>query len=75
MRAFTGRARKVLVLDLDNTLWGGIVGEDGFDGLQLGVGYKGRAYVELQRVARELMRRGAAGHQQSEQPRGCPRGR
>ncbi len=58
LRAFSGRARKVLALDLDNTLWGGIVGEDGVDGLQLGVGYKGRAYVELQRVARELMRRG-----------------
>jgi FkbH-like protein len=58
LRAFTGRTRKVLALDLDGTLWGGIVGEDGPEGIQLGVGYAGRAYVEVQRALRALLRRG-----------------
>jgi FkbH-like protein len=58
LRAFTGRSRKVLVLDLDGTLWGGIVGEDGPQGIQLGVGHHGRAFVHVQRAVRELMRRG-----------------
>jgi FkbH-like protein len=58
LRAFTGRVRKVLVVDLDDTLWGGIVGEDGPDGIQLGVGYRGRAFVNLQRALRDLARRG-----------------
>lgn len=58
LRAFTGRVRKVLVVDLDDTLWGGIVGEDGPAGIHLGAGYKGRAYVQFQRALRELSRRG-----------------
>jgi FkbH-like protein len=35
-RGLYGRARKVLVLDLDNTLWGGVIGDDGVDGIQIG---------------------------------------
>jgi FkbH-like protein len=58
LRAFAGRTRKVLVLDLDETLWGGIVGEDGPEGIHLGVGYKGQAFVRLQRALRQLTRRG-----------------
>jgi FkbH-like protein len=58
VRAFTGRTRKVLALDLDGTLWGGVVGEDGPDGIHLGVGYRGRAFVQVQRVLRSLLRRG-----------------
>ena len=58
LRAFTGRTRKVLALDLDDTLWGGIAGEDGPEGIQLGVGHRGRAFVQLQRALRELARRG-----------------
>jgi FkbH-like protein len=58
LRAFCGRARKVLAVDLDGTLWGGIVGEDGAAGIRLGDGARGRAFVELQRVLRELTRRG-----------------
>jgi FkbH-like protein len=46
--------RKVLVLDLDNTLWGGVVGEDGVDGLALGQDYPGNAYLGLQRLALDL---------------------
>jgi FkbH-like protein len=58
LRAFAGLVRKVLVLDLDNTLWGGIVGEDGPDGIQVGGTYPGSAYRELQQVILQLHRRG-----------------
>jgi len=59
VRAVLGLARKVLVLDLDNTLWGGIVGEDGVDGLRLGVtDPEGEPHVELQHYARALRDRG-----------------
>jgi FkbH-like protein len=50
--------RKVLVLDLDNTLWGGIVGEDGVDGIALGTEWPGSAFVEFQLRLRELRRSG-----------------
>jgi FkbH-like protein len=36
VRALYGRSRKVLVLDLDNTIWGGVIGDDGVDGIQIG---------------------------------------
>lgn len=49
---------KVLVLDLDNTLWGGTVGEDGYAGLKLGTDYPGAFFRNLQRVALDLARRG-----------------
>lgn len=49
---------KVLVLDADNTLWGGVVGEDGFDGIALGPDYPGSAYVAFQRRILELQQRG-----------------
>jgi FkbH-like protein len=58
LKAFFGLARKVLVLDLDNTLWGGIVGEDGLHRLQLGSEYPGSAFLELQRVILSLHDRG-----------------
>lgn len=58
LQAFLGVARKVLVLDLDNTLWGGIIGEDGFHRIQLGSDYPGSAFVELQRVILGLHDRG-----------------
>ncbi len=54
-----GRSAKCLVLDLDNTLWGGVVGDDGLEGLVLGQGSAlGEAYVAFQDYARELSRRG-----------------
>ena len=49
---------KVLVLDADNTLWGGIVGEDGIDGIALGPDYPGVAYLEFQRRILDFQRRG-----------------
>jgi FkbH-like protein len=54
-----GRSRRVLVLDLDNTMWGGIVGDDGVEGLALGNGSPlGEAHSALQRMALSLKERG-----------------
>ena len=52
------RIRKCLVLDLDNTLWGGIIGEDGLDGIELGPEGIGRAYGEFQQVILALYEKG-----------------
>lgn len=55
----SGRARKLVVLDLDDTLWGGIVGEVGWEGVRLG-GHDaiGEAFVDFQRALKALTRRG-----------------
>ncbi|MHB8990331.1 MAG: HAD-IIIC family phosphatase, partial [Chloroflexota bacterium] len=58
LRAAQGLNRKCLVLDLDNTLWGGVLGEDGPEGIQLGAEYPGRAYVEFQEAILDLYHRG-----------------
>jgi FkbH-like protein len=58
LHALTGMVCKVVAVDLDNTLWGGIVGEDGLDGLSLDDEYPGAAYRELQRALLDLHRRG-----------------
>lgn len=55
--ALAGRSRKVLVVDLDNTLWGGVVGEDGVQGLKLD-GPEGEPFVEFQRYLKALKERG-----------------
>ena len=47
--ATLGLSKRCIVLDLDNTLWGGIVGEDGFNGIKLGSGPPGNAFVEFQK--------------------------
>ncbi|WP_394756021.1 HAD-IIIC family phosphatase [Rhodoferax sp.] len=57
-RALKGLSKKCLVVDLDNTLWGGVIGEDGIDGIQLGPTYPGSAFVEFQRAILDLYRRG-----------------
>lgn len=49
---------KVIVLDADNTLWGGVIGEDGLEGIALGPDYPGVAYVEFQRRLLEFQQRG-----------------
>jgi FkbH-like protein len=49
---------KALVVDLDNTLWGGVIGEDGMAGIQLGPEYPGAAYQEMQRALLDLHHRG-----------------
>jgi FkbH-like protein len=54
-----GRSAKCLVLDLDNTLWGGVIGDDGLEGIKLGQGSAvGEAYVGFQSYVRDLARRG-----------------
>jgi FkbH-like protein len=58
VKAVLGLNKKCIVLDLDNTLWGGIVGEDGFEGIKLGDDPIGRAYVEFQRHLLALNQRG-----------------
>ncbi|HJQ62532.1 MAG TPA: HAD-IIIC family phosphatase, partial [Burkholderiales bacterium] len=57
--AGVGLSRKCLVLDLDNTLWGGVVGDDGIDGIRLGQGSaEGEAFLAFQRYVAQLGRRG-----------------
>lgn len=59
VRAVTGLTRKVLVCDLDNTLWGGVIGEDGLQGIKIGAGSPiGEAYARLQRYLLDLKSRG-----------------
>jgi FkbH-like protein len=59
LAAGRGRSAKALVLDLDNTLWGGVIGDDGLEGIILGQGSAlGEAFVAFQRYARDLSRRG-----------------
>lgn len=58
VRAGLGRAAKCLVFDLDNTLWGGIVGDDGAAALKLGGAYPGSAHLELQKYGRDLVAQG-----------------
>jgi len=53
-----GRIRKCIVVDLDNTLWGGVVGEEGIEGLKLGEDGIGRSYVEFQIELLNLHRKG-----------------
>jgi FkbH-like protein len=54
-----GRSRKCLVLDLDNTLWGGVIGDDGLAGINIGQGDAiGEAFVAFQRYAKALAERG-----------------
>ena len=54
-----GRSSKALVLDLDNTLWGGVIGDDGMDGIVLGQGSAlGEAYAAFQGYVAALARRG-----------------
>ncbi len=59
LAAERGLSRKCLVLDLDNTLWGGVIGDDGIDGIVLGEGSAiGEAHLALQRYAKQLKERG-----------------
>jgi FkbH-like protein len=59
LAAQRGLSKKCLVLDLDNTLWGGVIGDDGLEGIVLGEGSAaGEAHLALQRYAKQLNERG-----------------
>ncbi len=53
-RHLTGRTKKALALDLDGTLWGGVLGEDGADGIEIADGYRGAAFTAFQKVVKQL---------------------
>lgn len=54
-----GKSKKCLVLDLDNTCWGGIIGDDGINGIKLGnETAEGEAYIDFQKYTKELKNRG-----------------
>lgn len=59
LAAMQGKSRKVLVLDLDNTVWGGVIGDDGLEGIEIAQGdARGEAYLAVQRLALDLRSRG-----------------
>ncbi len=57
--ALRGKSRKALILDLDNTVWGGVIGDDGLEGIELAQGdARGEAHLAVQRLALDLRQRG-----------------
>ena len=59
LAAIRGKSRKVLILDLDNTVWGGVIGDDGLEGIKLAQGdAQGEAHLAVQSLALNLRRRG-----------------
>ncbi len=54
LKAMQGRIKKCLVADLDNTLWGGVIGDDGIGGIEIGELKKGHAFLNLQRWLKQL---------------------
>ena len=57
--ALRGKSRKCLVLDLDNTLWHGVIGDDGLEGIEIGQGSPlGEAHLAVQQTALDLRARG-----------------
>ena len=58
LRALLRPAAKCVVVDLDNTLWGGVLGDDGVEGIKLGDAFPGSAFKDVQRALVELKRRG-----------------
>ena len=57
--ALRGQFKKCLILDLDNTVWGGVIGDDGLEGIQLGHGLGiGKAFTEFQMWVKKLKQRG-----------------
>jgi FkbH-like protein len=56
--AFLGAVKKCLIFDLDNTLWGGVIGDDGIGGIEIGSLGTGKSYTELQQWFKQLKERG-----------------
>ena len=57
-RQKAGFTKKCLVVDLDGTLWGGLLGEDGLEGIEVGEGYRGDAFLAFQRVIKQIQSQG-----------------
>ena len=58
IKGMKGQSKKCIVLDLDNTLWGGVIGDDGLNGIALGAGADGEAFKDFQKYLLELKDRG-----------------
>lgn len=58
LRQAAGGGKKVLALDLDGTLWGGVLGEVGPEGIEVSEGYRGEAFQRFQKVVRQLAAQG-----------------
>ena len=58
IKAVRGQIKKCLVLDLDNTVWGGVIGDDGMENIEIGELGLGHAFDALQQWAKELKNRG-----------------
>ncbi len=58
IKAASGKINKCLILDLDNTIWGGIIGDDGLNNIKIGELGIGKAFSELQMWAKQLKERG-----------------
>lgn len=56
--ALNGKSKKCIILDLDNTIWGGVIGDDGIENIQLGNLGIGKAFSELQYWVKKLKNRG-----------------
>jgi FkbH-like protein len=56
--ALSGQFTKCIILDLDNTLWGGVIGDDGIEGIEIGGHGLGKAYQKFQKWLLELKKRG-----------------
>lgn len=58
LKAAFDQRKKIISLDLDNTLWGGVVGEDGFEGIELSAHKEGQRFYDFQRQLLEMKKRG-----------------
>lgn len=58
IKCYLGDIKKCVILDLDNTLWGGIIGDDGIENIEIGDFETGRAFSAFQRYLKELKERG-----------------
>jgi FkbH-like protein len=58
IKSLDGKIKKCLVLDCDNTLWGGIIGEDGFENIKIGKTYPGNMFLDFQRQILNLYNKG-----------------
>lgn len=61
IKSIFGKNKKALAIDLDNTLWGGVIGDDGLDGIEIGIETpKGMAYTDIQKYLKNVSKLGIA---------------